>query len=100
MHIDIDTREVACKLSFLIGKVILFREVVDHSSDYTTATNVLAVRVENTPGTEGHPRVVLYTNVGIQNIDSSKKFSDIMVLLPDGSLRCLGEYTDEMGIIY
>ena len=53
MHIDIDTREVACKLGFLVGKTILFREVVDDSSDSTTATQVLSVRVENTPGTEG-----------------------------------------------
>ena len=100
MHIDIDTREVACKLSFLVGKVILFREVVDDSSDSTTATNVLAVRVENTPGTEGHPRVVLYTNVGIRNMDSSKKFNDIMLVNDHGGLTPLGKVTDDFGIVF
>lgn len=99
MHIDIDTREVACKLSFLVGKVILFREVVDESSDYTTATNVLSVRVENTPGTEGYPIVHLYTSVGIRHITHSREFKDIMVLEPDG-LKCLGDYADDMGICF
>ncbi len=99
MHIDIDTREVACKLSFLVGKVILFREVVDHSSDFTTATNVLAVRVENTPGTEGYPIVHLYTSVGIRHIEHSREFKDIMVLEPDG-LKCLGDYADDMGVCF
>ncbi len=99
MHIDIDTREVACKLSFLVGKVILFREVVDHSSDFTTATNVLAVRVENTPGTEGYPIVHLYTSVGIRHIEHSREFKDIMVLEPDG-LKCLGDYSDNVGICF
>ena len=100
MHIDIDTREVACKLSFLVGKVILFREVVDHSSDSTTATNVLSVRVENTPGTEGYPIVHIYTNIGIRHIEHSSEFKDIMVLNSDGSLKCLGDYADDMGICF
>ena len=100
MHIDIDTREVACKLSFLVGKVILFREVVDESSDYTTATKVLAVRVENTPGTEGFPIVHIYTTVGIQNIDKSRKFNDIMLVNENGGLDSLGKITDNLGIVF
>lgn len=94
----IDTRDVAAKLSFLIGKTIAFR---DGYSDATTTTQVLAVKAENTPGLEGYPKVSIYTHVGIQNIEKSKKFHDIMVWTENNEcqeLKSLGEITDEMGI--
>lgn len=93
----IDTKDVASKLSFLIGKTIAFR---DGLSDATTTTQVVAVKAENTPGTEGHPQVSIYTYVGIENIRSSHQFNDIMVLDSTGVLIPLGSYADNMGISF
>lgn len=95
--IGIDTRGVAAKLSFLVGKTILFR---DRYEDACTATQVVAVKAENTPGLSGHAQVSIYTGVGNETITDSDKFNDIMVLEPDGSLKLLGDYTDQMGICF
>ena len=93
----LDTREVVAKLSFLVGKTIAFR---DGYSDATTATQVVAVKAENTPGTMGFPQVSIYTQIGIETIRESKRFNDLMVLESDGSLVSLGNYTDKMGICF
>ena len=95
--VTMDTREVAAKLSFLVGKTIAFR---DGYADATTATQVVAVKAENTPGTSGPPQVSIYTNVGIQTITKSKQFGDLMLLENDGSLVSIGSYTDAMGICF
>ena len=95
--LTMDTREVAAKLSFLVGKTIAFR---DGYADATTATQVVAVKAENTPGTAGYPQVSIYTHVGIQTITKSKQFGDLMVLETDGSLKSLGDYADAMGICF
>ena len=95
--VTMDTREVAAKLSFLVGKTIAFR---DGYADATTATQVVAVKAENTPGTAGYPQVSIYTHVGIQTITKSKQFGDLMVLETDGSLKSLGDYADAMGICF
>ena len=99
IEIKIDTRDVATKLAFLVGKTIMFRNGYP-DVDAVTAAQVVAVKAENTPGTEGYPIVHLYTSVGIQNITDSLEFDNIMVLDSDGSLKCLGEYADEMGICF
>ena len=93
----IDTKDVAAKLSFLVGRTILFRNGV---GDATTATSVLAVKAENGPGTEGKPCVSIYTTVGVQSLTDSGKFNDIMVLEPDGTLTNLGKYATQMGICF
>ena len=93
----IDVREVASKLAFLVGKTILFR---NGHGDSATVTPVLAIKAENSPGTEGRPSVSIYTTVGVQTITDSNKFNDIMVLESDGSLKLLGDYTDQMGIVF
>ena len=95
--LTMDTREVAAKLSFLVGKTIAFR---DGYADATTATQVVAVKAENTPGTSGHPQVSIYTNVGIQTITKSQQFGALMVFENDGSLVFSGSYTDAMGICF
>ena len=93
----IDVRGVASKLAFLVGKTILFRNGV---GDSATVTPVLAIKVENSPEAEGRPCVSIYTTVGVQTITDSDKFNNIMVLEPDGSLKLLGDYTDQMGIVF
>lgn len=95
--VTIDTKEVAAKLSFLVGKTIAFR---DGYEDATTTTQVVGVRAENTPGLAGYPQVSIYTHVGIQTITKSKHFGDIMILEHDGSLVSLGSYTEAMGICF
>lgn len=97
--IEIDTREVASKLSFLVGRTILFRNGYP-DVDAVTASQVVAVKAENTPGTEGYPIVHIYTTVGIQNIDKSKKFGDIMLLDENGNLESLGEIVDRLGVYF
>ena len=94
--VKIDCRDVASKLSFLVGKTILFRD----GYDACTATQVVAVKAENTPGTEGYACVSIYTGVGIERISDSDKFNNFMVLETDGSLKPLGNYTDNMGICF
>ena len=93
----IDVRGVAAKLAFLVGKTILFR---NGHGDSATVTPVLAIKAENSPGTEGRPSVSIYTTVGVQTISNSNQFNNIMVLEPDGSLKLLGDYTDQMGIVF
>ena len=96
---SIDCRYVASRLSFLVGKTIMFRNGYP-DDDAVTAAQVVAVKAENLPGTEGYPIVHLYTSVGIQNITNSLEFDNIMVLESNGSLKCLGDYADVMGICF
>ena len=93
----IDVRGVASRLAFLVGKTILFR---NGHGDSATVTPVLAIKAENAPGEEGRPCVSIYTTVGVQTITDSSKFNDIMYLETDGSLKLLGDYTDQMGIVF
>ena len=93
----IDVRGVASRLAFLVGKTILFR---NGHGDSATVTPVLAIKAENSPGEEGRPCVSIYTTVGVQTITDSSKFNDIMYLETDGSLKLLGDYTDQMGIVF
>ena len=93
----IDVRGVASRLAFLVGKTILFR---NGHGDSATVTPVLAIKAENSPGEEGRPSVSIYTTVGVQTITDSSKFNDIMYLETDGSLKLLGDYTDQMGIVF
>lgn len=95
----IDCRDVVSKMSFLIGKTILFRNGYP-DDDACTSAQVVAVKAENTPGTEGFPIVYIYTSVGIKQITDSDNFNTMMVLESDGSLNCLGNYTDNMGICF
>lgn len=97
-RVYIDTKDVAVKLSFLVGRTILFRNGV--GDDATTATSVLAVKAENEPGTEGRPCVSIYTTVGVQSITNTDQFNNIMVLETDGTLTNLGKYTTQMGVCF
>ena len=94
----IDVRGVASKLAFLVGKTILFRN--GGGGDSATVTPVLAIKAENTPGAEGRPCVSIYTTVGALTVKYSSEFNNFMVLESDGSLKLLGDYTDQMGIVY
>lgn len=93
----IDVRGVVAKLAFLVGKTILFR---NGYGDSATVTPVLAVKAENSPGAEGRPCVSIYTTVGTLTIKYSSEFNNFMVLESDGSLKLLGDYTDQMGICF
>ena len=92
-RIEIDIREVAAKLSFLVGRTVLFR---DGREDACTATQVLAVKAANSK----KPIVSIYTTVGIQNIDTVATFGDIMLLDEDGNLESIGEIVDKLGIYF
>lgn len=91
--VDIDTRDVAAKLSFLVGRTILFR---DGHKDATTAAAVTAVKAENVVGENGHPQVAIYTTVGILTITNSSEFNNIMLL----DSKSIGTYADKMGIYF
>ena len=93
----IDVRGVASKLAFLVGKTILFR---NGHGDSATVTPVLAIKAENAPGADGKPSVSIYTTVGALTVKYSSEFNNFMVLESDGSLKLLGDYTDQMGIVY
>lgn len=94
----IDSREVASKLSFLVGRTILFREGRD---DSCTATQVVAINAANILDSNGYYACVcIYTSIGTEKVVDSNEFNNIMVLEPDGTLTCLGNYTDNMGICF
>ena len=88
----IDVREVAARLSFLVGKTILFR---NGYGDAATATQVVAVKAENTPVT-CRPCVSIYTTVGVQTITDSSKFNDIFLVGENGEMTPLGN----LGIVF
>lgn len=94
----LDSQEVVARLSFLVGRTILFRD--NSVDDATVATKILAVRVENTPGTDGSPRISLFTNLGVTTIVETSKFKNFILLETDGSLKSLGEYADNLGIVF
>ena len=92
-RIEIDTREVAAKLSFLVGKTVLLRA----SDGSSCATTVDSIRVYGTPS----PMVDIYYNgLGIQHITKTEKFGDIMLLNENGGLESLGKITDNLGIVF
>lgn len=91
--IEIDTREVALKLSFLVGKTVLIRA----SDGSSCATTVDSIRVYGTPS----PMVDIYYNgLGLQHIVKTEKFGDIMLLDENGGLESLGEIVDRLGIYF
>ena len=91
--IEIDTREVALKLSFLVGKTVLIRA----SDGSSCATTVDSIRVYGNPV----PMVDIYYNgLGLQHIVKTKKFGDIMLLDENGNLESLGEIVDRLGIYF
>ena len=92
-RIEIDTREVALKLSFLVGKTVLIR-ATDGSS---CATTVDSIRAYGNPV----PMVDIYYNgLGLQHITNTEKFGDIMLLDENGGLESLGKITDNLGIVF
>lgn len=96
-EVKLDCQDVVAKLSFLVGRTILFRDGYD---DACTATNVVGVKAENIAGANGYPYISIYTGVGVTTMKVAAHLRDIMVLEADGSLTSLGEYTDNLGIVF
>ncbi len=92
MNTEIDTKEIVEKLSFLVGRTVLFRD----STGATCATVVNSIKMES----HDTPRMTFYYGLGIEHLTSSKDFNNIMVLESDGSLKCLGDYAKDMGICF
>ena len=93
MSIEIDTNEIAAKLSFLIGRTVLLKSA-DGASCVST---VDSLRVMNSP----IPMIdVYYSGLGIQHITTSRKFSEIMLVDENGGLEPLGKITENLGIVF
>ena len=91
--VEIDTNELAMKLSFLVGRTVLLK-YADGSSGVTM---VHSIRVQ----TEPEKMVdIYYDGIGMQHITSSKKFNDIMLVNDHGGLTPLGKVTDDLGIVF
>ena len=91
--VEIDTREVALKLSFLVGKTVLLRA----SDGSSCATTIDSIRAYGNPV----PMVDIYYNgLGLQHITKTEKFGDIMLLDEDGNLETLGAIVDRLGTYF
>ena len=93
MNIEIDTNEIAAKLSFLIGRTVLLKS----EDGASCVSSVESLRVMNKPILMID---VYYSGLGIQHITTSKKFNEVMIVNERGGLEPLGKITDNLGIVF
>lgn len=76
MEYKFDIQTLAAKLSFLIGKVVMFKDSIDS----ICVVKVNAVRVERTMDGSGANVVLDYSNGTEQRIKSFDKFKELILV--------------------
>ena len=94
MEYKFDIQTLATKLSFLIGKVVMFKDSIDS----VCSVRVDAIRVERTVDRSGANVVLDYSNGTEQRIKSIDKFSEL-ILVDNSYTSTVKSILDNMGVI-
>ena len=94
MEYKFDIQALATKLSFLIGKVVMFKDSIDS----VCSVSVNAIRVERTMDGSGANVVLDYSNGTEQRIKSIDKFNEL-ILVDNSYASTVKSILDNMGVI-
>lgn len=95
MEYKFDIQSLATKLSFLIGKVVMFKDSIDS----VCSVMVNAIRVERTMDGSGANVVLDYSNGTEQRIKSIDKFNELILVDKNSYASTVKSILDNMGVI-
>ena len=95
MEYKFDIQSLAIKLSFLIGKVVMFKDSIDS----VCSVRVNAIRVERTMDGSGANVVLDYSNGTEQRIKSIDKFNELILVDKNSYASTVKSILDSMGVI-
>lgn len=95
MEYKFDIQTLATKLSFLIGKVVMFKDSIDS----VCSVRVNAIRVERTMDGSGANVVLDYSNGTEQRIKSIDKFNELILVDKNSYASTVKSILDNMGVI-
>ena len=95
MEYKFDIQALATKLSFLIGKVVMFKDSIDS----VCSVSVNAIRVERTVDGSGANVVLDYSNGTEQRIKSIDKFNELILVDKNSYASTVKSILDNMGVI-
>ena len=95
MEYKFDIQSLATKLSFLIGKVVMFKDSIDS----VCSVRVNAIRVERTMDGSGANVVLDYSNGTEQRIKSIDKFNELILVDKNSYASTIKSILDNMGVI-
>lgn len=95
MEYKFDIQSLATKLSFLIGKVVMFKDSIDS----VCSVRVNAIRVERTMDGSGANVVLDYSNGTEQRIKSIDKFNELILVDKNSYASTVKSILDNMGVI-
>ena len=95
MEYKFDIQTLATKLSFLIGKVVMFKDSIDS----VCSVRVNAIRVERTMDGSGANVVLDYSNGTEQRIKSIDKFNELILVDKNSYASTVKSILDSMGVI-
>ena len=95
MEYKFDIQTLATKLSFLIGKVVMFKDSIDS----VCSVRVDAIRVERTMDGSGANVVLDYSNGTEQRIKSIDKFNELILVDKNSYASTVKSILDNMGVI-
>ena len=95
MEYKFDIQTLATKLSFLIGKVVMFKDSIDS----VCSVRVNAIRVERTMDGSGANVVLDYSNGTEQRIKSIDKFNELILIDKNSYGSTVKSILDNMGVI-
>lgn len=95
MEYKFDIHALATKLSFLIGKVVMFKDSIDS----VCSVRVNAIRVERTMDGSGANVVLDYSNGTEQRIKSIDKFNELILVDKNSYASTVKSILDNMGVI-
>ena len=95
MEYKFDIQTLATKLSFLIGKAVMFKDSIDS----VCSVRVNAIRVERTMDGSGANVVLDYSNGTEQRIKSIDKFNELILVDKNSYASTVKSILDNMGVI-
>ena len=95
MEYKFDIQTLATKLSFLIGKVVMFKDSIDS----VCSVRVNAIRAERTMDGSGANVVLDYSNGTEQRIKSIDKFNELILVDKNSYASTVKSILDNMGVI-